>query len=89
MAAPAELSILQTDPQFFKSVAHNIRCLGVPSGHDLLVNPFFFDGKAKYREVAVDRGKIFADDVTMTTLTNTVAGWFLLCFRRDWGQLVK
>ena len=75
LATPAELNVLQTDPQWLLSVADAIRKIEVPHGYDLLVNPFFFTGSYRHRvlEGAVGSAKVVEDDVTFTTLANVEA----------------
>ena len=54
-----------------------------------MINVFFFTGSYRHRKVAVNRNKLFGDDVTFATLANAEATGFLYCFRECWRDLVQ
>lgn len=88
------------DADFFAEKVLGVRDLNVPPGYDLLINPYFFSngmslGRNQYgtdkllEAVDANCGAVHKDDITTTILANTPARWFLICFRGDWGRLVK
>ena len=65
--------------------------LALPDSYDLLINPYFFEGKDYHEEVAEDRwlGVWERGEFYCSTLAPDTAKGFVLCFGPIWQELVE